>query len=64
MLMKNIDPNFLFNLRQLNELEDTISGRVGWMLESILSPRGPLLSGINCQLIVCIVVVLICLRTE
>ena len=29
-----------------------------------LSPRGPSMSGINCQLIVCIIVVLICLRIE
>ena len=37
---------------------------VGWMLESILFPGGPSMSGIYCQLIVCIQVVLICLRTE
>ena len=36
----------------------------GWMLENILYPRGPYMSGINCQMKVCIPVVLICLRTE
>ena len=41
-----------------------VKGRVGWMVESIIfSPRGPSTNGMKCQLIVCILVVVICLRT-
>ena len=35
-----------------------------WMLDSIHSPRGPSIYGINYQLIVCMLVMLLCSRTE
>ena len=68
MVMKILILIFLSKLRKAKWLEDTTSrwwrNKVDWMLESTHSPKGPSMYAINYQLIMCMIVVSICSRTE
>ena len=63
---ENIDPNIFFKIntgkRTRGHYVTLVKGQSRLDVRSILFPRGPSMSGINCQLIVCILVVLICLE--
>ena len=67
---ENIDSSILFEIKESkitrgqNYTLVKKQSTVDWMLESIHFPRGPSMYGINYQLIVYMLVVLMCSRTE
>ena len=65
---ENIDSNIFFEIKESKITRGhnytLVKKQVDWMLENIHFPRGPSMYGINYQLTVYMLVVLICSRTK